>query len=90
MEFLSATELGVPASQMALLLVMTTITLFFGRIKLALIINYVFTLHWGYVVNREYLLDPEYMTAGYFTTAYFGFGLGIVILALIGFMAHNT
>ena len=89
MEFFYSTELAVPISQITLLLVFSTLALLFGRAKLALIINYVFTLYWGYGFNREQLMGSGIEKIDYFTPFYFGFGLLIVILALIGFMIHD-
>jgi hypothetical protein len=48
MEFLSTAEIFIPVYQMILLLLVSTLTLLFGRTKLALIINYLFTLYWGF------------------------------------------
>jgi hypothetical protein len=45
MEFLSTAEIFIPVYQMILLLLVSTLTLLFGRTKLALIINYLFTLY---------------------------------------------
>ena len=56
MEFFYTTELAVPMSQMVLLLICTTVALLFGRIKLALLVNYLFALFWGYVLNRDVLI----------------------------------
>ncbi|MBW1702967.1 MAG: hypothetical protein JRJ69_00590 [Deltaproteobacteria bacterium] len=89
MEFFYSTELAVPISQITLLLVFSTLALLFGRVKLALIINYVFTLYWGYGFNREQLMGSGIEKIDYFTLFYFGFGLLTVILALIGFMIHD-
>ena len=70
---------------MLLLAVMTT-ALLFGRIKLALLMNYAFTLFWGYVHNGGLFDSIEKLTM--FTTIYFVFGLAIVVLAAIGFLSH--
>ena len=88
MEFFYSTELAVPISQITLLLVFGTLALLFRRVKLALIINYVFTLYWGYGFNREQLMGSGIEKIDYFTPFYFGFGLLIVILALIGFLTN--
>jgi hypothetical protein len=45
MEFFYTTELAVPMSQMVLLLICTTVALLFGRIKLALLVNYLFAFY---------------------------------------------
>jgi len=44
MEFFYATELTIPMSQMVLLLICSTVALLFGRIRLALLVNYLFAL----------------------------------------------
>ena len=89
MEFFYATELAVPVSQMVLLLLATTLSLLLGRVRLALMINYLFTLYWGYVFNREYLLGQGIQEMTYFSAAYFGFGLAIALLASLGFLLHS-
>ncbi|NVL89436.1 MAG: hypothetical protein HWN69_00380 [Desulfobacterales bacterium] len=89
MEFFQTTQLSVPLSQITLLLMLSTLVLFFGRIKLALLINYLFTLYWGYIFNREHLVGSSLEKINYFNAIYFGFGLVIVILALIGFLVHR-
>jgi len=53
MEFFYSLEFAVPVAQIALLLLLSTTALLFGKIKLALLISYLFTLHWGYFINRE-------------------------------------
>ena len=86
MELFLSTKLSVPLLQVMLLLVVTTTALLLGRIKLALMMNYVFTLFWGYVHNGGLFDSIEKLTM--FTTIYFVFGLAIVVLAAIGFLSH--
>lgn len=86
MDLLTSTELSVPLFQIMLLLSFSTLALLFGRVKLALLVNYLFTLHWGYVFNRELLVGSNLEKIEYFHTFYFGFGLLVVILAVIGFL----
>ncbi|MBW2609137.1 MAG: hypothetical protein JRC68_02195 [Deltaproteobacteria bacterium] len=86
MDFLSSSELTIPATQMAMLLMLTTVALLFGRIKLALMITYLFTLYWGYVLNRTYMFKTASESVGHFTWIYFGFGLLVVFFALAGFL----
>lgn len=45
MDTIMDTQLTVPLFQVCLLLALSTLALLFGRIKLALIINYCFTLY---------------------------------------------
>jgi len=89
MDILYSTSFSVPVVQIALLLLISTIALLYGRIKLALLINYCFTLYWGYILNMDVLRDAESSVTGTFTYMYFGFGLIIVTLALFGFIAQS-
>ncbi len=89
MEFFHTTELVIPLFQVALLLMLSTLALLFGRIKLALLVNYLFTFYWGYLLNRELLFGSNLERISHFNVLYFGFGFVIIILALIGFIAQN-
>ena len=89
MEFFYSTELTIPAIQIALLLALNTLSLFFGRTKLALMITYLFSLYWGYILNREYLMSSGAEEGSWFTWVYFGFGIFVVILALAGLLSQR-
>ena len=89
MAFFHTTELAIPLFQVALLLMLGTLALLFGRIKLALLINYLFTFYWGYILNREHLFGSNLEKVGHFNALYFGFGFVIIILVLIGFLAQS-
>ena len=84
MDFFYSTKLAVPITQIVILLMLITMALLFGRIKLALLINYIFTLYWGYFFNRDLFFDVE--GVGYFLLMYFGFGFLIAVFAMIGFI----
>lgn len=84
LEFLHSTELTVPVSQLLLLLLISSLALLFNKPRLALFINYLFTLYWGYILNIKSLFDME--ADKLFPIYYFGFGALIGILALIGFL----
>ncbi len=88
MEFFLSTQLSVPLLQVILLLGLSTTALLFGRIKLALLMNYVFTLFWGYVHNGGLFDSVGKFTM--FTMIYFSFGLATVVLASIGFLIHES
>ena len=45
LEFISEAYLSIPMIQIILLMLLSTVSLLFGKLKLALIINYLFTLH---------------------------------------------
>ena len=89
MDFFSSMEISVPLSQIVLMLSFSTLALLWGRVKLALLVNYLFTLYWGYIWNRELLVGSNLEKVEYVHSFYFGFGLIIVILALIGFLSRR-
>lgn len=89
LHFLQKTSIAIPLLQVGLLLLLTTLSLLFGWVRLALLINLTFTLYWGYLANREQL-GPVIEKMGYISIAlYFGFGIAIIVLALIGFFSHQ-
>lgn len=90
MEVLYTTELTIPMYQVGLLMVLTTLGLLFSRIKLALLINFLFALYWGYWLNRENVIGTGIPEIDAFTIGYFGFGFLIVIFVVIGFMLEST
>lgn len=89
MEIFLDTQLAVPLSQVALLLGLSTLALLFGRVRLALLINYCFTLYWGFFLNPSFHSDLGELVLNTYTYIYFGAGLIIVVLALIGFLASK-
>ncbi|MDY6971006.1 MAG: hypothetical protein SV775_01620 [Thermodesulfobacteriota bacterium] len=89
MDLFHFTDLAIPAMQMALLLLLNTLSLLFGRIRLALIITYLFTLYWGYVLNGQSLVSAGLENVTYYTAIYFGFGITIAVFALTGFLVHQ-
>jgi hypothetical protein len=89
MELFLDTKLVVPLFQVALLLVFSTVALLFGRMKLALIINYCFTLYWGFFLNVDFFSDKGDLVFNSYSFAYFGFGLLIVALAVIGLLSKE-
>ena len=90
MDILYTTELTIPMYQVGLLMVLTTLGLLFSRIKLALLINFLFALYWGYWLNRENVIGTGIPEIDAFTIGYFGFGFLIVIFVVIGFMLEST
>ena len=86
MEFFETTQLAVPLMQIMLLLALSTVILLLGRVRLALLMNYLFALYWGYVFNADLFNSLEKATM--FNAIYMGFGIAVVILAVIGFVAH--
>ncbi len=88
MDFFNSTELTIPISQIILLLSLSTLSLLFGKIKLGLLINYIFTMYWGFICHRDLLLDMAEQSSIYMYF-YFGFGLLVIILAMIGFIFQH-
>lgn len=89
MDVLYTINLSVPMIQIALLLLSITLALLFGRIKLALIINYCFTLYWCYILNVDVIQANGLAITNTFTYLYFGFGFIILMLALLGFAGYR-
>ena len=90
MEFITDTYLSIPMIQIILLMLLSTISLLFGKLKLALIINYLFTLHWAYISNRDSLVGMDIENFGLISTIYFVFGIGIVLVASFAFMFQKS
>ena len=90
MDILYSTELAIPMYQVGLLLVLSTLGLLFGRVRLALLINFIFTMYWGYWINREQVIGTGIPEIDTFTIGYFGFGLLIIVFVVVGFMLEST
>jgi hypothetical protein len=90
MEIFTTTQLTIPVSQVILLLMLSTVALITGRLKLALFINYCFTLYWGYIANMGLFSGEEFLKMDQYTLLYFGSGIVIVLLAMIGLIAHRS
>ena len=90
MEIFFTTELGVPLFQIIILLLFSTIALLFGKVRVALTVNYVFTFYWAYFFNRERLLDMGMDSFDTYTFIYFIFGLIIILVAVVGFLFQKN
>lgn len=87
-EFLYMTEISIPVIQIVALLVLSTLALFFGRMKIALMVNYIFALYWGFFINRDLIMSMA-AESKQLVMIYFGLGIVVAILAAIGFLAHR-
>ena len=87
-DFFSTIEVTIPLSQLVLLLVLTTLSLLFSKVKVALLVNYVFVLYWGYFLNPDLVanLMGESETVA---MIYFGLGIGVAVLAMVGFITRH-
>ena len=83
-------SLTIPIIQLILLMLISTISLLFGRLKMALIVNYLFTLNWAYIANRDKLMDMSSENFELYSIMYFIFGLGIVLTASFAFMFQKS
>ena len=86
MERLYSIELTIPFYEVGLLLFLSTLVFFLGRVKLAILINYLFVFYWGYWVNKEAIFGPGITQINSFTLGVYGFSAVIFIFALIGFL----
>jgi hypothetical protein len=84
LEFISSVKFCAPLYQIALLLGLSTLALIFGNAKIALLINYLFTLYWAYVFDREYIVEAGTKHSLIFPWLYFGFGFVVLLLAVVG------
>jgi hypothetical protein len=89
MEILFMREISIPVIQMVLLLLLSTGALFFGKLKLALLINYLFTLYWGYGISKDFLVGSGFQHLSGFTVLYVGFGLIIAAVALVSLISEH-
>ena len=89
MDIFLSTQLSVPILQIVMLLALSTMSLIFGRIRLALLINYCFTLYWGYVSNLSLFTGDDAFQIANFSFMYFGFGIVVIALAIAGLMYHR-
>jgi hypothetical protein len=89
MEIITSTQLAVSTLQLILLLILSTIALLIGRLRLALFINYCFTLYWGYVVNFDLFVAQGVNKLTGYTVLYFSIGAVIILLASIGLISHR-
>ena len=89
MDILLSMELCIPVNQIILLLMLSTLALLFGRKRLALLINYVFTMYWGYFLSIDQFTDSGVQGVSSYTMLYFGIGFLVVILAIVGFLRQE-
>ena len=88
MDFFTSTLLAIPMVQLVLMILFSTVALLFQKVKLALLVNYMFTLYWGYFLNRDLILAGG-MMSDTFGIVYFSFGLVVVIFAMVGFLQNR-
>jgi hypothetical protein len=83
------THLTIPLFQIILLLVLSTIALCLGRLKIAILINFCFVMYWSYVVNLNTFTEGGFLKLDAFTFLYLGIGLVVLIFFILGFVLHD-
>ncbi|MEE9911131.1 MAG: hypothetical protein K4571_05350 [Deltaproteobacteria bacterium] len=89
MESLFDGAISVPMYQIMFLLVIMTVSLLFGYLKMGLFLCYAFVFYWGNIFNIQAIFgsaDPNSATASFL---FIGFGLIIVFLAMLGFLLNK-
>jgi hypothetical protein len=86
LDFLTETTLAIPMIQIILLMLFSTFTLLFGKLRLALLINYIFILNWAYILNQDLLLGIAPAKFQYISAVYLVFGILIVLIAAFSFL----
>ena len=89
MESLFASELSVPVYQIMFLLVIMTVALLFGYLKLGLLFCYVFVFYWGNIFNIRTVFDDADPNVTTVSFLFIGFGLIISFLAMVGFLLNK-
>lgn len=87
-DILTSSHVAVPLSQVIALLILSTLALLFGRIRLALLVNYCFTFYWGYFLNID-LFTETGTILNINTFVYFALGFGILLIALFTLCCHR-
>ena len=85
MDLTLTSPIAIPLYEIMLLMLLATLTLLFGRLKLALLINYCFTIYWGYILNMHLFTEKGGVMLNSFTYIYLGFGFIMLLLAILGF-----
>lgn len=84
MDTLMAAELTIPVYQLGILVIVVIFSLLLAKPKLGLIVTFLFVMYWGYWTNLKNIVGaPIHLDT--FTLIYFGFGIAITLLALLGF-----
>jgi len=79
------TLITIPFMQLFLLILISTLLLLFGSLKLALLTNYLFTFYWGFNANFGKIDVVSTNNFSLFGLVYLGFGSMVVMLVLLSF-----
>ena len=86
MEALVSINVSIPVIQIFMLILFCTLALLFGKLKFALLINYLFVFYWGFKINfaDHVVLNPD--ASVWFSSSYIIFGCVLIIFSLIGLL----
>jgi hypothetical protein len=89
MEAILSTEITIPLSRIMIALTLSTVTLIFGRVRLALFVSYCFILYWSQIWNMSLFTEStvwKLSSPGFLLT---GFFIMIVLLSMFGLIFHK-
>lgn len=89
MEGILASQMTVPLYQIMFLLVIVTVSLLFGYLRLGLFFVYAFVFYWGNIFNLQSIFNNAEPDVSTFSFMFVGFGLIIIFLAMIGFLLNR-
>jgi len=89
MESLFEGAISVPMYQITFLLVVMTVSLLFGYLKLGLLLCYVFVFYWGNIFNISAIIGSADPNTSSVSFLFIGFGLIIAFLAMLGFLLNK-
>jgi hypothetical protein len=79
----------IPVYQIMFLLIILTVCLLFGYLKLGIFLCYVFVFYWGNIFNIRSIFGNADATDAGVSFLVVGFGLIIVFLAMLGFLLNK-
>jgi hypothetical protein len=83
-------QLVVPVYKIMILLTIITIALLFGYLKLGLFFTYICVFSWGNVFSIRSVFENANPNLSANSFLYIGFGLFIVLFAMIGFLSNKN
>jgi len=89
MENLFPGAMSIPLYQIMSLLIIMTVALLFGYIRMGLFLCYVFVFYWGNTFSVRSIFDSSDPNTAILSSVFIGFGLIIVFLAMLGFLLNK-
>ncbi len=89
METIMSTIVEIPMSHIAVVLMISTIALLFGRIKLALFINYCFIVYSGHLWDVALFSEVNETKLNTSAFVFMGFWIMTVLLAAVSLAFHK-